>query len=106
MEEARYRALFLAMFLLMLTIGGKCSYFRGNPAHLVGRLPTASELCIAYPGTGVLDLRQHPRERIQRLEAMLAAARRVKQRDAQGNALGNMGNAYANLGEPRRHRVL
>src|SRR5262250_2479346 len=39
MEEAMYRALFLAMFLLMLTIGGKCSYLRAILAHLVGHLP-------------------------------------------------------------------
>jgi len=39
MEEARYRALFLAMFMLMLIIGGKCSYLRAKLAHLVGHLP-------------------------------------------------------------------
>src|SRR6266542_5825357 len=39
MEEARYRALFLAMFMLMLTIGGKCSYLRAKLAHLAGHLP-------------------------------------------------------------------
>ncbi len=42
MEEARYRALFLAMFMLMLMIGGKCSYLRAKLAHLVGHLPAAS----------------------------------------------------------------
>jgi hypothetical protein len=39
MEEARYRALFIAMFMLMLMIGGKCSYLRATSAHLVGHLP-------------------------------------------------------------------
>jgi hypothetical protein len=39
MEEARYRALFLAMFMLVLMIGGNCSYLRATSAHLVGHLP-------------------------------------------------------------------
>jgi hypothetical protein len=39
MEEAKYRALFLAMFMLMLTIGGKCSYLRAKLAHWAGHLP-------------------------------------------------------------------
>src|SRR5262245_55812241 len=37
---------------------------------------TATELCIAYSSIVVLDLRQHPHERIKSLETMLAAARR------------------------------
>jgi len=44
MEEARYRALFLAMFMLMLMIGGKCSYLRAKLAHLVGHLPPTTLL--------------------------------------------------------------
>jgi tetratricopeptide (TPR) repeat protein len=64
----------------------------------------AAELCIRYPDLGhsVLDLRQHPHERIRWLEAMLTAAQRLKQRDAEGRALGNLGLAYAALGETRR----
>jgi tetratricopeptide (TPR) repeat protein len=64
----------------------------------------AAELCITYPDSGVyvLDLRQHPYERIRWLEAMLTAARRLKWRDAEGGALGNLGAAYAALGETRR----
>jgi tetratricopeptide (TPR) repeat protein len=64
----------------------------------------AAEFCIQYPGSGVavLDLRQHPHERIRWLEAMLTAARRLKRRDAEGTALGNLGRAYADLGETRR----
>jgi hypothetical protein len=43
MEETRYRALFLAMFMLMLMIGGKCStYLRATSAQLVGHLPLDS----------------------------------------------------------------
>jgi tetratricopeptide (TPR) repeat protein len=64
----------------------------------------AARLCIEYPGAGahVLELRQHPRERIQWLEEMLAAAWRSRRRDAEGKALGNLGLAYAALGETGR----
>jgi tetratricopeptide (TPR) repeat protein len=57
-----------------------------------------------YPDAGVdvLDLRLQPRERIGWLEAGLAGARRVGNRGAEGAHLGNLGNAYADLGEPRR----
>jgi tetratricopeptide (TPR) repeat protein len=63
-----------------------------------------AQLCSAYPGAGLycLDLRQHPRERIRWLEAALAAARWLKDRAAEGAHLGNLGLAYANLGETRR----
>jgi hypothetical protein len=40
MQEVRYRALFLTMFMLMLMIGGKCSYLRAKIAYLVGHLPS------------------------------------------------------------------
>jgi tetratricopeptide (TPR) repeat protein len=53
-------------------------------------------------GVYVLDLRQHARERIRWLEIALAAARRLKNRQAEGVALGNLGLAYADLGETRR----
>jgi tetratricopeptide (TPR) repeat protein len=63
-----------------------------------------AKLCSAYPDAGayVLDLRQHPRERISWLKAGLAAARRLKNRQAEGIHLGNLGLAYWALGEPRR----
>jgi tetratricopeptide (TPR) repeat protein len=65
---------------------------------------TAVKLCITYPhsGTHVLDLRQHPHERIRWLEAMLAAARKLNRREAEGVALGNLGIACAELGETSR----
>jgi len=65
---------------------------------------TAARLTSEYPDAGVyvLALRQHPREKIAWLEAGLAAARRLKNRPAEGGHLGNLGNAYAALGEPRR----
>ncbi len=64
----------------------------------------AARLCSAYPDVGAycLALRQHPREQVQWLEAALAAARRVKNRAAEGVHVGNLGNAYADLGETRR----
>ncbi|HKX32796.1 MAG TPA: tetratricopeptide repeat protein [Blastocatellia bacterium] len=65
---------------------------------------TAAELCIAYPETGVdlLLLRQHPRERVQWLEAMLAAAQRLNRSGAESVACSNLGFAYHALGETRR----
>ncbi len=66
----------------------------------------AAELCVNYVGPlGVnlaLNLRQHPRERIRWLETQLAAARRLQRRSMEGNALGNLGLAYADLGEARK----
>jgi tetratricopeptide (TPR) repeat protein len=64
---------------------------------------TAASLCSAYVDEPyLLDLRQHPRQRIRWLEAGLAAARRLKDRGAEGADLGNLGNAYFALGETRR----
>jgi len=57
-----------------------------------------------FPGriVYVLDLRMTPRERIPVLEAALEAARRLGDKQAQGVHLGNLGSAYADLGDPRR----
>ena len=61
---------------------------------------TAAQLCSDYPDwPDLLDLRLHPRERIAWLEAALAAARRLKIRDAEGAHLGNLGSAYYALGD-------
>jgi tetratricopeptide (TPR) repeat protein len=64
----------------------------------------AAKLCFTYPDSGVyvLNLRQHPRERIRWSEVALAAARRLKDRVREGYALGNLGTAYEALGEPRQ----
>jgi tetratricopeptide (TPR) repeat protein len=64
----------------------------------------AARLCSSYAGAGVyvLDLRQHPRQQIQWLEAALAAARRLNDREAEARHLGNLGTAYQRLGETRR----
>ena len=64
----------------------------------------AARLCMLYPDVGVyiLDLRHHPRQLIAWSQAAAAAARQVGDRRHEGAALGNLGLAYANLGETRR----
>ena len=61
-------------------------------------------LCMCYPnvGTPILGLRQSPHKRINCLKASLDAAQHLKEREIEGSALGNIGNAYADLGEVRR----
>lgn len=63
-----------------------------------------AEWCWKYPNAGVycLALRQHPRERIRWLEPALTAAQRSKQRNWEGQTLGNLGIAYDELGEYHR----
>jgi tetratricopeptide (TPR) repeat protein len=62
------------------------------------------QLAMTYPDAGydILNLRQHPRERIHWLEIALVAARRLKNRANEGYALNNLGVAYADLGETQR----
>lgn len=48
----------------------------------------------------LLWLRLHPQELISRLETALAAARKLNDRGMEGVHLGNLGNAYAELGNP------
>jgi tetratricopeptide (TPR) repeat protein len=69
-----------------------------------GENDAAASLCSYYPNAGVyiLDLRQHPREKILWLEAALGAARRLKNRKSEGVHLGNLGLAYADVGDTRR----
>jgi tetratricopeptide (TPR) repeat protein len=66
----------------------------------------AAWLCSDYPSAGIycLSLRLGAQERIQWLEAAVGAARRLGPagRAAEGRHLGNLGLAYAALGEPRR----
>ena len=63
-----------------------------------------AEWCWRYTHDGAycLSLRLHPREYIRWLEPALAAAQQLKQRNWEGTALGNLGNAYEKLGEYRR----
>ncbi len=53
---------------------------------------------VVYTG----DLRFHPRQRIAWLESQLRAARLVPDRQAEGNALGNLGIAHYSLGDARK----
>ena len=64
----------------------------------------ALELCDDYPAGCfyILSMRQHPRQQIAWLETALTAARRLDRRETQGSHLGNLGLAYADLGEVRR----
>jgi len=64
----------------------------------------ATRLCSDYPDAAAycLALRQHPRERIAWLEAAVEAARRLEDRAAEGRHLGNLGLAYADLGDVRK----
>lgn len=65
----------------------------------------ADELLLYYANATVYvgDLRYDKRrERIPQLEAQRDAAQRLKRRDSEGMALGNLGVAYANLGDPRK----
>jgi len=66
------------------------------------RSPT--RLCSDYPYVcpHCLDLRLEPRKRILWLEAAAAAAQRLGDKGAEGVHLGNLGLAYADLGEVRR----
>ncbi len=50
----------------------------------------------------LLGLRQHPRERISWLETALAASRQLNDRSMEGVHLGNLGLAYADLGDARK----
>ncbi|HVF42933.1 MAG TPA: tetratricopeptide repeat protein [Pyrinomonadaceae bacterium] len=65
---------------------------------------TVARLCNDYPDAGayLLILRQHPREYISWLEAALVAARQLKDRISEGAHLGNLGNAYREVGEMQR----
>ena len=62
------------------------------------------ELCTAFPnsGTYILSLRQHPRDKIQWQDVALAAAREIGDRRGEGADLGNLGNAYADLGDAKK----
>ncbi len=62
-----------------------------------------AEICSKFAETGsILDLRLLPLENIKWLEAALASARQLKNRNAKGRHLGNLGIVYYHLGEPRK----
>lgn len=61
----------------------------------------ACELCNSFPDAGkyVLNLRQHPRERIRWNEAALEASRTLNRRKATGRHLIGLGDSYTDLSE-------
>jgi tetratricopeptide (TPR) repeat protein len=61
----------------------------------------AAEICSSFPEAAprLLDLRQHPRDRIRWLEAALGAARRLHDRLAEGRHLNNLALAYSRSGK-------
>ncbi len=63
-----------------------------------------AEICAAYPSAGAdcLELRLHPNQRIIWLESSLKAYQFIGKREGEGISLGNLGNAYAALGELRK----
>lgn len=69
-----------------------------------GGEPAADRWLSDFPGrcAYVLDLHLPPRQRIPLLELALAASRRLSDKEAEGVHLGNLGNAYAALGEARQ----
>ncbi|HOH21613.1 MAG TPA: NB-ARC domain-containing protein, partial [Anaerolineaceae bacterium] len=73
-------------------------------AARAGQNREIARLCNAYPAAGVhvISLRLHPRALIAWLEAALAAARNLGDREAEGANLGNLGSAYLNLGEAQK----
>lgn len=79
----------------------EAEHIRAGQAWAAARSP---ELCNAYPkaGTYVLDLRLTPKEKIAWLEAALQAARCSHDRAGEGVHLGNLGLAYADLGDARQ----
>ncbi len=64
----------------------------------------AMVLCAKYPDAGVycLIFRLHPRVRISWFEVTLDANRQLDDRRGEGNALRNLGAAYADLGDARK----
>jgi tetratricopeptide (TPR) repeat protein len=63
-----------------------------------------SKLIADYPDAGVyvLSLRQHPRDKIKWLERAISASREIGDRRGEGADLGNLGLAYAALGDARK----
>jgi tetratricopeptide (TPR) repeat protein len=61
----------------------------------------AAALSVRYPSFGIrcLELRLPPRERIRWLEIAISSARKLKDRLAEAQHLGNLGIAFKNLGE-------
>jgi len=61
----------------------------------------AAQVCSDYSETGCycLHLRLHPRKWLSWLERALAAAQKLKDREAEGRHVANMGTAYTDIGD-------
>ena len=75
---------------------------RRGAAKLHGGGDAGMAHAYANAGAYVINLRLHPRERIAWMEDALASARATGNRQAEGNALGNLGIAHLNLGDARK----
>jgi tetratricopeptide (TPR) repeat protein len=66
-----------------------------------GETDQVAMICNNFPDAAprLLDLRQHPRDRIRWLEAALTASRQLKDQIAEGRHLNYLGLAYSHLGE-------
>ena len=64
----------------------------------------ARELCRSYPNSGlyVLDVRIHPKMKISWLKSAMTACQMQGDRQGEGAHLGNLGLAYADLGDARK----
>jgi tetratricopeptide (TPR) repeat protein len=73
-------------------------------ASLASTDEDAARLCYQYPDAAVhiIDLRLHSRQWIAWLESALAAGRQLGDRQGEGAHLGNLGLAYADLGEVQK----
>ncbi len=73
-------------------------------AKNAGSNPPAAQLCMRYPDAGahVLYLRLNPMQRISWLKAALVSAEDLKDRVMESVHLGNLGLAYAALGDSRK----
>ena len=73
-------------------------------AARLGRSREAARLCadIPYFGVHVLSLRLSSRALVDWFKAAVEGCQIVGDRRGEGAALGNLGNAWADLGEPRR----
>ena len=84
------------------------SHIEAGQAWAAGHAPSDDRVAALaaqdYPlvAAYVLDLRQHPRERIRWLEASARAAGKLGNKEQEGMALGNLGVAHRQLGEARR----
>ncbi len=57
---------------------------------------------VGWVGGSLAELRFHPRQRIEWLEAQVKVTQRIQDRAAEGRALNNLGLAYAALGDARK----